>query len=548
MDKPSTDACESHFDYLSKLSANKWLEIATLLVIALLLASHWLHLSADPNTNTGWLGVKNGSIDFYTDEGLDAGGAIAFVLRGHWYLPGDFNLFTDAPLWPLLLGAAFKVFGFSIVVARALSSAMYVASVVLAYILVRRREGRIPATGVAALLAANIFALTFSHVALMEAAWVFFLVVALAIAQEGALSNTSLAIFVAGLFLGFSVLTKLTGLAGLAPIVAMLYLNTPSTKLFVRRAASCCAGFLVIVLPCRLALLSKYPLDHQLYTRINISARAVKTLRALVYALLHVSIRARAIDPVLYIAFLLGGVWMISAWIKGRKPETLVKVCLIWLAANMVICSTVTYFPPRYTLSFLFPITIMAVVFTRDALKSSRRVGYVLIAILSLSWVTNIAQTIIFHLRPVYSFDSMCGDIKSRIDQDGVSRPQLMGVLANTISLYTAVPSLNDDLGTTVRAIKIMEYRPDYYVSLGPATHDAQVDLRRAGADIALDERFDVFNNYATHQPVYLYSILWPRRDATQTVARSEARPYRFDAASQPAPAYPALLNLQQGR
>src|ERR1700742_2204112 len=79
----------------------------------LLLASHWLHLRADPSWRMGFLTGQDWAGDFFTDEGWEANAAARAVLNGHWHAPDELNLAVESPLWPAILYYPFKVFGVS---------------------------------------------------------------------------------------------------------------------------------------------------------------------------------------------------------------------------------------------------------------------------------------------------------------------------------------------------------------------------------------------------------------------------------------------------
>src|SRR5258708_6877369 len=94
--------------------------ILLLLVSAVFLGLHSLHLSADFPNHSPWMDWSK-----YTDEGWYGDAAIRHFQRGHWYVPGDFNPAAALPVWPLLESAVFHYTGVSLAAARALTVATF---------------------------------------------------------------------------------------------------------------------------------------------------------------------------------------------------------------------------------------------------------------------------------------------------------------------------------------------------------------------------------------------------------------------------------------
>jgi hypothetical protein len=111
-----------------------------LFIVILLLASHWVHLGADPPSRLALIAGQDRSADLYADEGLDSSGAIASVRYGHWYLPHQFNLAVDAPLWSAMLSPVFHLAGVNLLVARSLQIVFFCASLWLFYLLLAELE------------------------------------------------------------------------------------------------------------------------------------------------------------------------------------------------------------------------------------------------------------------------------------------------------------------------------------------------------------------------------------------------------------------------
>ena len=108
-------------------------EAVLLLVAAIFLALHAVHLSADFPNHSPWMDWAK-----YTDEGWYGDGAIRHFQRGHWYVPGDFNPAAALPVWPLLEAALFRFTGVNLTAARALTVAIFGLILLASYFLLRR--------------------------------------------------------------------------------------------------------------------------------------------------------------------------------------------------------------------------------------------------------------------------------------------------------------------------------------------------------------------------------------------------------------------------
>src|SRR5258708_24707616 len=141
----------------------KVLEAVFLLVAALFLALHALHLSADFPNHSPWMDWAK-----YTDEGWYGDGAIRHFQRGHWHVPGDFNPAAALPVWPLLEAALFRFTGVNLAAARALTVAIFACILVTSYLLLLRWQlfpGKKTETSLAPAIAVLLLAVTpFSYV------------------------------------------------------------------------------------------------------------------------------------------------------------------------------------------------------------------------------------------------------------------------------------------------------------------------------------------------------------------------------------------------
>jgi 4-amino-4-deoxy-L-arabinose transferase-like glycosyltransferase len=154
-----------------------------LLVAAIFLSLHTVHLSADFPNHSPWMDWAK-----YTDEGWYGDGAIRHFQRGHWYVPGDFNPAAALPVWPLLEALLFRFTGVDLAAARALTVAIFACILWASYLLLRRWQllssGKKTETSLAPaiavlLLAVSPFCYVFTRMAILEPLLILFTLLAL---------------------------------------------------------------------------------------------------------------------------------------------------------------------------------------------------------------------------------------------------------------------------------------------------------------------------------------------------------------------------------
>src|SRR5277367_5620442 len=205
-------------------------EAVLLLVAAIFLALHAVHLNADFPNHSPWMDWAK-----YTDEGWYGDGAIRHFQRGHWYVPGDFNPAAALPVWPLLEAALFRFTGVSLTAARGLTVAIFGLILAASYLLLRRwqnlaatpdqKPAKTLAPAIAVLLlAVNPFCYVFTRMAILEPLLILLTLLALLAASyatpeqgiEPAPLRTrlsqSIPIVSLGLLLPLMVLTKTTAI------------------------------------------------------------------------------------------------------------------------------------------------------------------------------------------------------------------------------------------------------------------------------------------------------------------------------------------------
>jgi 4-amino-4-deoxy-L-arabinose transferase-like glycosyltransferase len=476
-------------------------------LIVLLLGLHWARIGADPSPRLGFL-AHDGSNDLYTDEGLDSSGAIAAARYGHWYLPGQFNLAVDAPLWSAILYIPFSVVGVSIAWARSIEVAFYAASVLLLYLFVRRwRPAPDPvALWTAVLLATNYMAFNFSRMAILESVWTCFMIAALLLLTYACERSSLLLGYLSGVCLACALLTKFTALFAVLPLGAVLLLFPRGAGRRVRLGIAATLGTATLVLPYLYELLVHYRIDHAYYQQVNIAERAVHTPFAWLYTVVKIIASVRNFDVAICLAFFIGFfVFVVGRRASQWREHPLVIVLVLWLAGNVLIASTITYFPPRYDLNPLFAFAALAVIFAEDAASRSRKLGNALYGLLALAAVIGVAEIGAGLVHARYTVQAAARSMAA----SGAWDPHaiVMGDCAYSLALVADLRPMNDILGVTPRPARISTASPRYLVSLGTPSEDLSADFKSAGRQLRLLRVYDVLGNYSHGRPLYFYEV-----------------------------------------
>ena len=484
----------------------RWIASSLLVFSAVLLALHWIHLTADPSWKffPGHFQSLDWAGDFFTDEGWELNAASQAVMTGRWYVPGELNLAVDAPLFPILLYLPFKLFGVSMWIARFFVVGCFSASIAMIYVFLKNLVSRTDAALVVALLSADFFTFIFSRSALVELVMVFFIIAALLFAKWAALLSSKTLAFGAGLILSLGILTKLSAVSGLLPLLAVIWLlSIPQTRL-----STCMTALLGIVpLPLlhRILIIKRYSQDHDYYTYINITARGVTSPKAWLLALVRIGVGLHYIGPILFLCFLVSmGVFF---WKKHQPLDTVLIICSVWLISTILTFSRVTYFPPRYCLAFVFPIVILTIKFTSYVWKSNRLLAGSLYSLLALGLLFDTGQIVAYLVRPHYSWVKFAEDVNALVPQGSSRKCEMIGDISNTVSLYIGIPSVNMATGSGPKEPRIERCDPAVYIDTAPISEDTSLAFQNTNRSVTLDRKVDVMSNYKTGIPIFIYTV-----------------------------------------
>jgi hypothetical protein len=502
----------------SSLRLLKILEVSLLLVAAIFLSFHALHLSADFPNHSPWMDWAK-----YTDEGWYGDGAIRHFQRGHWYVPGDFNPAAALPVWPVLEGALFHFTGVSLDAARALTVGIFALILLSSYLLLRRwaassaskpRISLAPSVAVL-LLAVSPFCYVFTRLAILEPLLILLTLLALLAASYATplvqgtdtappptLLRRTLPLVALGLLLPLMVLTKTTAIF-LLPSIAWILWARAGYRLrpFLRMGAP--AGVLACVtwLSYYVFIVRPHFLEDYHYLFSANAYTGITPATAL-------SVLADTITDGLWMGSILYPLAILAAVtaliLRPRLLRNpLIPALLLWAAGYAAFLAYHNNLQPRYYLVIAVPLTLLVSVVFESVWTGLRshlinplgRLGMgAIAAALVVAAISDGRQTIQFVRHPDYTFTSAAEKIHQIISSDPTHSPLILSISGSNLSLMTGLPSICDDFGTMDLAVRVRAYRPGWYVAWNDVEDDKMealapmYHLQRVAAFPAMDD------------------------------------------------------------
>ncbi|AXC13125.1 hypothetical protein ACPOL_3846 [Acidisarcina polymorpha] len=453
--------------------------------VAILLAVHFVHPRADFPNFSPWMDYAK-----YTDEGWYGNAAIAYFVRGGWYVPGDFNPAVALPVWPFLEWILFHFTGVSLMSARILAVAIFVGSVALTYLLVKTEAPRWAALLAAVIAASNAFLYCFSRLAILEPLLIFLGLLSWLLAlllPRTRSSRQRITVLVAiGILLCLMVLTKTTAIF-LFPAVAYLLWRSQRHDRRSLFSAVTLVG-LAAAIPWGLYyffLVRPHYLDdyHYLFTA-NVYPQPT-TASGWFMALWYAVHGTSWVDPklvtvttglVVLSVFLFRSVW--------RSP--LFVASFLASASYLGFIGFHNNMQPRYYQVVAFPLIIMTVLALHrlaSGLDWARRALTAIAALgIAVSLFINTHETLWFAFHPQYTFVNAAEGLTRYVDQHPNRNRLLLSISGSDIALITGLPAICDDFGTLDLPARIRKYQPGWYAAwneLDPGTlEDLQTQFR----------------------------------------------------------------------
>ena len=482
--------------------------------ITALFGLHFVHLSADFPNFSPWMDFSK-----YTDEGWYANAAIRRTLFGYWRMPGDFNPGVALPIWPLLLRGVFAVSGVSLLAARIVSLAVFVANLLTSYALLRRFASRpVALTGIT-FLAASAYLWAFSRLAILEPLVVLFLLLSWLLVFRLAdmrsehsmvprspsrrLPETCL-LLATGLLLALAVLTKTTALFLVPATLSLLWNGRPPALHRTARirqgltdAALVAAGGLVPWAAYYFLFVHPYfAVDyHYLFT----ANRWVQptTISGWLWAFWYALHGTLWVDPILCdVALAVLGLGFLGRPRLYREP--LVVASLLASAGYIFFTGWHNNPQPRYYEVVLYPLVFVVCLGAQALSRSSRQwvQGLAVLAWIAVAWTTaaNVRDSLVFARHPDYTLLRAANGITRYIDTHPNGNRLLLSISGDQITLMTHLPAICDDFGTFDLPYRIHAYQPGWYAAwneIDPGTLEdlnTQFSLERVASFHALDD------------------------------------------------------------
>jgi len=467
-------------DASSRITRNL-LQILLLTAAGVFFCVHFFHLRADFPSNSPWMDWAK-----YTDEGWYGDAAIRHFQLGSWYVAGDFNPAAALPVWPLIEAVVFRFTGVGVVPARALTVAVFGATLVCAYFLVGRwtREkgaASLAPSAAVVLLAVSPFCYAFTRMAILEPLLVLLAILALLAASSIDAEARSTwrrlwPLMALGLLLPLMVLTKTTAIFLFPAIFWMVWAQVGYRwRLLLSRGAISAgiggllwaAYFGLVVRPHFLGDY-RYLFSANAYTGITAdNARQV---------VLDTVKDGMWIGPVIYPMALLMALVAILRWrMLLRNPLT--ASLMLWAGGYAAFLAYHDNLQPRYYLVVAVPLTLLVPVVLDGIWRWTRgltgRAPVVAMAgVLVAVAVTDAGKTMRFVRSPEYTFIQAAQQIRDIVKADPHHSPLVLSISGSDLSLMAGIPSICDDFGTLELEQRVAAYHPGWYVSWNQVDDD----------------------------------------------------------------------------
>ncbi len=362
-------------------------------------------------------------------------------------------------------GLLFHFTGVSVAAARSLAVVCTWISVLLAYLVARQYRSRTFAAWSAFLAAANALGFFFGRLALLEPAFVMFLLLAIYLAGKIRRGNYALAVAVAVVFT-IATLTKNTGPFILPAVLYPIWAaNRKTDRNSAWKLVAVAGGTALILLAvAKLICFHHYPAD----AGVILSMRPLWQLENSPLRMLRFFFRGTWIDPVLFplaVAALIGALTRL----RFLWQDTLFATAFLWEAGYAAFIIYHYDGPPRYFVTLIVPTIWLALIFTEWLWQQHRRSAIVVTACIAISVAWNLASIGNYLVHPSYRLMDASQKIKLLIlsQQKAGATPNhlLIGRGADEISLLSGgFPTMDSD-GAMLLQQKLDIYHPGWFMA-----------------------------------------------------------------------------------
>ncbi len=395
----------------------------------------------------------------FTDEGLYASAALHHFVLGHVYIPGGWNPGEFMPAWPLLVGAVFHFTGVRLIAVRSLAVFCTWLGVWLAYVVARQYRSQTFAMISALLLASNALGFFFGRLALLEPAFVLFLLLAIYVAGKVRPGNYALAAAV-GLIFVVLTLTKTTGPFVLPAVLYPIWARNRASKHDAWKLLAISFGTILLLLGiAKYVWVHHYTADLQIILGVSPWWQITHSLPRLA----RFFFRGTWVDPVLF-PLALAGFLAATFRLRFLWRDPLFVLAFLWEAGYAAFIVFHYDGPPRYFVVLIVPTVWLALIFLEWLWRERRPAGFALAGCVMASLLWNLASIANYLAHPSYTFVHAAVEMKQRMQADPSSSPILIGRGADQISLLSdGLPAMDSD-GAMPLGDKLEVYRPGWYM------------------------------------------------------------------------------------
>lgn len=438
----------------------------------------FMHLRADFPNFSPWNDWSK-----TTDEGWYAGGAVHREVFGQWITPGAFNPVVAMPVWSVLAHAWFRVVGFGIVQLRVASLLLFGISLLLFFRLIRQAAGLLYAALAVALLTTNPFVYSFTRLALLEQAMLFWLLLAWTLSGLTSRRNGSMSALFAiltGCCITSMVLTKTTG-AVLVPAILWYQWFTAdtvtSTSARVRAAIYSTAAAAASWVTYDLLVIRPHFADYFVVFSVNNYRVHLSIVPRVAWQTLLAGVW---IDPVLYTMALLGLV--LAAWrLRELWRVPLFTAAALAGAAYLGFIFYHSNLQPRYYLVAAPSVVVIVVLTLRTLVLRAERSGQdedssnpvVYQGAAATGCILLLATLLVMSARTMryathldYGYLTAMNQVASIIQSDATVHPLLVANEGDNLSLYTGVRSICDAYHSATPDVLLTRYQPGWYAAM----------------------------------------------------------------------------------
>lgn len=434
--------------------SRKWKTLLLALTLCFLGARLW-HIRAD-FPDYGFYSQEHAK---FTDEGFYTSAALNYYTAGRVYIPGGWNPGVFMPVWPLLVGLAFHFTGISVVAARSLAVLCTWLTILLAYAIARQYRSHSFALFTVLLAATNALGFFYSRLAILEPAFVLFLLLAIFVAGEVRTHSYGLA-FLVGILFTFAALTKTTALFLLPAVLYPIWASNREDRSAAWKLIAASLTIIVVMLGAvKIFWGQHYSVDSQMILPVAFLWR----LQHSPLRLVRFFLRGTWIDPVLFPIALAGSIAAIMR-LRFLWRDTLFVISFLWEAGYAAFIVFHHDGPPRYFVVLIIPTIWLALIFMQWLWREQRAVAMVFAACIVICIGWSVAYIGIYLAHPRYTLVDASVGIRSIIDAHPNTSPLLIGHGADEVSLLSGgLPTMESD-GAMLLADKIDVYHPGWFM------------------------------------------------------------------------------------